>query len=242
MNPRHALFAILAATSSSHAAPSPPAPAEPRATPGAPGAPDRPVGAYRHDGFYLRFATGFGAVSESLRSRRSEAYGGIVEGNSSGFATLGEFALGGTVATGVVLGGGAYSFDIVTATYRATEDSASAPPGELDPARRNFSLVGPFADWYFDPMSGFHAQLALGLATLSAVQLDTSPIDDEPYHAVGAGIMLGIGYEWWVAEEWSLGAMARLTAAFLAGKDEAGVTWHHGLGSSPAPMFTVTYH
>lgn len=216
----------------------PPTPAEDPA----PGVTDRPPSAFRHDGFYFRFGTGFGAVSESLRSSRAAVYGGRVEGNTSGLATLGELAFGGTLAPGLALGGGVYTFDIVTATFRGTDDSASAPPRELDPARRNFALVGPFVDWYFDDRSGFHAQLALGIASLSVVELDTSPVEDEPYGAIGGGIMLGIGYEWWVAEEWSLGVMARTTAAFLVGKDESDVTWHHALGSSPGPMFTVTYH
>ncbi len=196
-----------------------------------------------HDGFYLRLGTGFGAYSESLRSEDSDVYGGKVKGTTSGFATLGEFAIGGTISRGLVLGGGAYTAQLVAGTFRTSDSSAGAPPPELDPEVRNFSLVGPFLDWYPNPRKGFHVQASLGLATLSGVHLDTSVVDDDdPYHAAGVGIMLAAGYEWWIGEEWSMGVAARLLGGFLAGKDDSDVTWYHAAGTGPSPVFTITYH
>lgn len=200
-------------------------------------------GAYTHDGFYFRAGTGFGVMTENLRSENSSVYGGRVKGDSTGFATASELAFGGTIASGFVLGGGIYTAELVSSTFRVTKDSAGVPPLELDPERRNFTLVGPFFDWYFHEHRGLHLQMALGFASLSAVRIGSVPWEeDDPYHADGGGIMLGLGYEWWVGEEWSIGALARMTAAYLVGKDDSGVHWYHGLGMGPSPMFTLTYH
>lgn len=196
-----------------------------------------------HDGFYFRIAAGFGAYSEGLRSESAAAYGGKVKGRSSGFATLGEFALGGTIAKGLVLGGGAYTAQLVSGTYRTYRDSAGVPPPELDPEVRNFALVGPFFDWYPTPHKGFHLQAALGVASLSGVQLDAFPVrDDEPYTAIGGGIMFGVGHEWWIGEQWSMGVLGRVMGALLMGKDDQDVRWYHAAGTSPSVLLTVTYH
>jgi hypothetical protein len=209
----------------------------------APAPTPREPGARTHDGFYFRLGTGFGAYSESLQSEDAGIYGGKVKGTNTGFATLGELALGGTIGKGLVLGGGAYTAQLIASTFRVNQDSAGPPPPELDPEIRNFALVGPFLDWYPNPKKGFHLQAALGLATLSSIHIDTSAVnDDNPYHAAGAGIMLGAGYEWWIGEEWSMGAMARMLGAVLVGKDDSDVTWYHAAGTGPSPMFTVTYH
>lgn len=202
-----------------------------------------PAGAYTHDGFYFRAGTGLGVMTENLRSQDSTVYGGRVKGDSTGFATVSELAFGGTVTRGFVLGGGIYTAQLISSTFHVSKDSADVPPAELDPERRNFTLVGPFVDWYFNEHRGLHLQLAIGFATLSAVRVGSVPWEeDNPYHAAGGGIMVGLGYEWWVGREWSIGALARITGAYLVGKDDAGVRWYHGLGTGPSPMFTITYH
>lgn len=196
-----------------------------------------------HDGFYFRIAAGLGAYSEGLRSKNSEEYGGTVRGRSAGFATMGEFALGGTISRGLVLGGGAYTAQLVSGTYRTYRDSDGVPPPELDPEVRNFALVGPFFDWYPTPEKGFHIQAALGVASLSGVQLDAFPLrDDEPYTAFGGGVMFGVGYEWWIAEQWSMGVLGRVMGAVLRGKDDQDVRWTHTAGTSPSVLLSVTYH
>jgi hypothetical protein len=54
--------------------------------------------------------------------------------------------------------------------------------------------------------------------------------------------MLGFGYEMWIAEEWSLGLLARFGASVLFGKDEADVRWVHYVITMPTFLMTVTYH
>lgn len=204
----------------------------------APGA--KSSGAFEHDGFYLRFGMGFGSYGERFESKSTSRYGGKSGGDASGFATVTEIAIGGTVAPGLVLGGGVYTTSLVTSSFDADEDVTV--PKELEPDRRNFALVGPFVDWYPNPRKGFHLQGAVGLATLNDGWEKHDDHNEPEYVALGGGLMFGVGYEWFVAEEWSLGMMARITGAVVTGEDENGVRFYHAIGTSPSLLFSATYN
>jgi hypothetical protein len=195
-----------------------------------------------HDGFYLRFGTGFGGYDERLGSRSSTTYAGEIEGRNRGVATLGELSIGGTLGRGWVVGGGIFSADVLATTYKSGEDSSQLPPTELDPELRNVALIGPFFDRYLDPTEGFHFQVALGIATLTPRVFGHSGTEQSEYLAVGGGLMLGAGYDWWVAEEWSLGVLARTTATVVRGRDDSDVRWMHVVVTSPGLLLTLTYH
>jgi hypothetical protein len=198
--------------------------------------------AYRHNGFYFRIGTGFGVLDERLSSESSATYGGEVHGRNRGMAQLGELAIGGTVGEAWVFGGGVYSADLLGSTYKRGNGALALPPTELDPELRNVSLIGPFFDWYPNPHRGFHFQGALGLATLTPRVFGDSATERSEYLAVGGGLMLGAGYDVWVDEEWSLGVLARTTAAVSSGRDESDVRWLHVVITSPSLLVTLTYH
>jgi hypothetical protein len=200
-------------------------------------APDE--GARVHDGFYFRLASGFGVYDERLDPDGSTA---SMEVRNRGIAATSELSIGGTIAPGWVLGGSIYSLDLVASTLRASGASITDIPAELDPALRNASLIGPFLDWYPNVRGGFHAQVALGLATLTPRVLGHSATDDSEYVALGGGIAIGVGYEWWVADEWSIGVLSQLGARLLRGDDEAGTTWRHVVTTSPNLSVSLTYH
>jgi hypothetical protein len=141
-----------------------------------------------------------------------------------------------------VVGGGIYSVDLLGATYRSGRDSSALPPAELDPGLRSGSLIGPFFDHYFDPAGGLHIQAALGLAILTPRVFGHSSTEQSEYVAIGGGLMLGAGYEWWVGDEWSLGVLGRTTIMVLGGKDEVGVHWLHVAVTNPGLLVTLTYH
>lgn len=112
-----------------------------------------------------------------------------------------ELAFGGTVAPGLVLGGGIYGTSIASPTYsqgNLEEDGGAAVA----------SMVGPFIDYYFDPNGGFHLEAALGYTALSAEEGDVYPL--ESASGGGFGLVAGVGYEWWVGEQWGLGVLGRL--------------------------------
>lgn len=195
-----------------------------------------------HDGFYMRFGSGLSAFDERLQSEDSAVYGGEIKSRTRGIATVSELALGGTVAEGVVVGGGLYTLDLLTSTLKLEEDSAGSPPAELDTELRNLVLFAPFIDVYPNPRRGFHVQGALGLAALTPRVFGSSATEQSEYAAIGGGLMLGVGYEWFVADEWSIGILGRATVSVLTGKDESGVRWIHVPISSPSFMVSLTYH
>lgn len=195
----------------------------------------------RHDGFYLRVASGFGAFDERLAAQ-SGAGLEPSRGRSRGIATLGELALGGTLGEHWVVGGGIYAADVLASTYRADPERPLPPPAELDPGLRSLSLIGPFFDWYARSSGGVHLQAALGLATLTPRVFGDPATEQSEYLALGGGLMLGAGYDFWIADEWSLGVLSRTTIAFLRGEDDADRGWTHLALTSPGLLVTLTYH
>jgi hypothetical protein len=191
-----------------------------------------------HDGFYLRAASGFTGYSEALISDANADAGRDPEANISGIGTASELALGGTVSRGLVVGGGLYGANVLTYTV-TVERGESAPPELLRPSQ--LALLGPFVDWYTDPTRGFHLQGSLGLALGIGLEPERTQLHfRDP--AVGGGLMLGFGYEWWIGAEWSLGVLGRLSIALLGEEDDSGRDFSRVAVASPAFLLGVTYH
>jgi len=199
-----------------------------------------PSTVHRHDGFYLRVATGFGVYDERLTSAADAEYGGSAKGRLRGMAALSEIALGGSIGRGWVLGGGIYSADLIASTFRSNPGSA-VPPAELDPGLRSLTVIGPFLDWYASDTGGFHIQFGLGLGTMTPQVFGDAATRQSEYLAIGGGLMLGVGYEWWVGDDISLGILSRTTAVLLRGHDDSDVAWTHFGLTSPGLLVSLTY-
>jgi hypothetical protein len=225
-------------------APAPPAPPAVLVEPPAPAPVERP-GVHEHDGFYVHFGLGFGGYTDALSSEdRVNAESGAaedVDGVITGFATVSELAIGGTVGRGFVLGLGVWSTSVYTTTFTPQDEDDFVLPSEFQ-RPENFAVGGIFADWYFNARRGLHLQLGLGFATLNGVNPESprSVRDRDP--AIGGGLMLGIGHEWWVGEQWGVGVLGRLTAGVLTEEDDAGAKFTHVVASFPAMLVTATYH
>jgi len=200
-------------------------------------------GAWVHDGFYARFALGFGAFTESLipESGDDDFDSDDVAAVVGGFSTASEVAFGGTLGRGLVLGGGVYSTSVVSSTLTLDEDEPVVPPDEVAPPQQNLTLVGPFVDWYLNPRRGWHLQGGLGFALLTGVNLDSGRIRARNA-AYGGGVMLGAGYEFWAAPSWSVGVLGRFVGALLVEEDDAGRDWLHAVAAFPQLLLTATYH
>ena len=187
----------------------------------------------RHDGFYFRAALGLGGLIGSNRYASSAIAGSSsLEFDSSGLAIVSELAFGGSPAPGLVIGGGSYGASIGKTRYISdgieVEDEASA-----------VSVIGPFIDFYPDPEAGLHLQLAPGLGLISAVEGDFVA---EDLGGLGFGFMAGVGYEFWISEQWSIGALARVLYANATLLNADGNERFDVQAIVPGLLFAVTYH
>jgi hypothetical protein len=184
--------------------------------------PARP-GARTHDGFYFRFGTGLTFLWDSIDSRNFEA------AHLRGLGVGGELLIGGTPAPGLVIGGGTAGATVYSPALEIDGRDMTRAPDVL-----GLSAIGVFADYYPQPSRGLHFQAFAGYAVLQA---DGSAPRKSPD---GLALSVGAGHEWWLADEWSIGAMLRLLYATLV-YDSAWLNERHSV-LAPALMVTVTYH
>jgi hypothetical protein len=152
---------------------------------------------HMHDGFYLRGGFGFGSLGASYDDQTASN----VDLSGSGFALALDVMVGGCPSRGVALGG---------ALLTSGAFSAAFAQGGVDAGDRSLGLVlvGPFIDGYPNPRGGWHLGAALGVASLQ-IQ-DRTPTLTDTRGLGGAG---WFGYDWWVADEFSVGLSLRLAGA-----------------------------
>jgi hypothetical protein len=177
---------------------------------------------HNHDGFYLRLSAGLGYGSDSIKSH-------VVNSASfKGGAATTEIYVGGTPTDGLVVGGAAIAPSFGSPSTEVNGKSVGGPK------QLALAAFGPFVDWYFDPHRGFHAQAFLGIASLRAN--DSSPSQDP----TGFAAALGVGNEWWIGEQWSLGVLASVLFSSMS-YDTSGIDETHSF-VIPTVQATLTYH
>ncbi len=149
-----------------------------------------------HDGLQFRGAVGFGYLSDG-ESNDATLHGG---------AGVLEVYLGGTPARGLVVGGfvsgaSAIGPSVSTDTITVTDTDT----------RLTLFTVGPYIDYYPNPHGGLHILGTLGFANLTASYDDGTVSTRDS--ATGITLGGGIGYDWWVSRDWSLGILGRFTFA-----------------------------
>jgi hypothetical protein len=153
----------------------------------------------------------------------------------SGIGPSVELALGGTVAPGLVIGGGIYGTSVPSPEYSAQGQTSNGGLASV-------SMIGPFVDYYFNPNQGFHGEAAVGYTALSAAKAEDDPYPTEDSSGGGFGVVLGVGYEWWVGDEWSLGALGRVQ--YVSGSVKGADTDNSRdvSGTAISLLLTGTYH
>jgi hypothetical protein len=193
--------------------------------------------ARNHEGFYLRLGGGFTYLSDSIETDDllliREA-----KGTAKGGGGASELALGGAVAPGVILGGGFYSHWVPSLESDDAE-IGNLEVGDIEFEESQLHVLGPFVDFYPNPSSGLHLQASLGLALGSLGEGQGNNFVIEENGGGGFGFVGGVGYEWWIADNWSLGILGRFTAAWFSAEDDNEVEWSHAV-IAPAVLFTAT--
>lgn len=187
------------------------------------------AGARLHDGFLLRSEPGIAFLAAHV----SDAGGSPRRSAVRGVGQSAALSLGGTPERGLVIGGTLWTARIDPVF---TEDGKRVSPDD-DSVKLTMLRIGPFVDWYPDARAGFHT-----LANLTVdVHIESDEKGDarEPA-AFGGSLALGTGYEWFLASELSLGALARIAMGASVRDAPDGV--ERTLFAVPELLLTATYH
>jgi len=175
---------------------------------------------------------GFGVGSASFTVKDDDPVGSV---DVTAVGPSLELAFGGTLARGLVLGGGIYGSSASSPEYESSNLGAKSDGGAA-----TLSMVGPFIDWYPSPASGFHVEAALGYSAFAAGKGDPYPGEDAS--GSGFGLVGGAGYELWVGDQWSIGALGRIQ--YFSGSvegDDSGDS-DDVSGTVLSLLLTATYH
>ncbi|HMJ11336.1 MAG TPA: hypothetical protein VK524_08000, partial [Polyangiaceae bacterium] len=127
------------------------------------------------------------------------------------------------------------------------------PKSEPDAAEEyenlDFGMLGVFIDGFPDPTGGFHVGGAIGVASLNGTFEDEDFEDEEPDPdrigeedggTGGIGGSVWVGYDAWIAPDWSLGGMLRFSGAVTS--SNADELEQRANTKSFAILFTALYH
>lgn len=184
--------------------------------------------ARRHDGLQVRVGLG-GAYGLTTATA-----GDGPDVDTSGVAVGAMVLVGWTVTETLTVGAAPLmGFHVFSPTVEIDGNEVSG--ADPDPVAGN--IAGVYVDWYLDPAGGLHVLGQLGLATLQDSDSDTDL-------ALGFGGTLGVGYDMFVTDEWSIGGLLRFQ--FLSTSvdtDVAGrtITTDHTT-MVPALLFTGAWH
>jgi hypothetical protein len=153
-------------------------------------------------------------------------------GTASGVTGMFAIQLGGTLFPGFVLGGGLVGNNMVNPKWK---DSSGATSTTSDMSL-GLSEIQIFAAYYPDPHGGLHLLGSAGYGSLSMT------IDNTSYDVNMAGLVVGggIGYDFWVSSQWSLGPMFVVTHGMLNGTSNNSD--YKATFTAPVLAFTATYH
>jgi opacity protein-like surface antigen len=186
-----------------------------------------------HDGFFLRLALGGGRFHDSASSTAGPSSTSFTaQGGSTAF----ELSIGGTPTPGFIVAGTLLGHSVPSPTIEMNG-------GKFDGNSSSVSMLGLMLDGYPDPRGGFHIGGVIGFASISDSTINTSSTSTTSTSSdstSGLGIAPHIGYEWWVSDNWALGAQFRFFYGTM--KDDAfSITTKHSV-TLPSLSFVATYN
>lgn len=199
-----------------------------------------PFGYHEHDGFYLRMSAGLGTLHVARSTDQAGASDGIAFTGST--STVG----GASIFTELSVGGTPFRHIVIAGTFLG--DNLPAAEVELASGSRfdlgsalTFAMLAPTIDVFPNTSGGFHAGGGVGWAVA------TASISDPIFDTIGGGGLgatLHVGYDFWIGDDWSFGAMARGVVARIQGEQStAGTTGHeHDTVSTLSIALSFLYH
>ncbi len=195
--------------------------------------PGPPPGAYTHDGFYLRMALGAGALGVTAKTDPDSGSEVKYSGGGAGM----DLAIGGTLDPGIVLGGEFVFQQAVKPDVSVNGNKIGSLTSNL-----NFGILGPFIDWFPNPETGFHFGGFLGSAVVTMSDQNGNT-NSNSLNGWGGGVH--VGYDFWVAQQWSLGVLGKFYGASLHDNNASNNSGNVKVTENASAFtlsFSVLYH
>lgn len=161
--------------------------------------PPRALTYHVHDGFYLRMSLGGGYIGSTV------SQSGLPDVTLSGGGGAFDLMIGGTPTPGLVIGGALLGNTAPNPSFERNGKQQDVN------ATMSFGVIGPFVDGFPDPKGGFHVGGTLGFAGMTLEDNESGSSATTTFSGYGAGVW--VGYAAWIAPQWSMGGMLRLTGA-----------------------------
>lgn len=145
-----------------------------------------------------------------------------------------ELLIGGTIASGWVLGGGFVGQDIQDPSLSLSSGSTAELSGDLS-GSLGVGALGPFVDWYPNDRGGLHFGTMVGFAILGLS-------NGSGKSSSGIAGSLWGGHDFWIGEQWSLGSELRVVGV-SAKRDIADLQGSlRDKAITIEALFTAAYH
>jgi hypothetical protein len=182
-------------------------------------APARAGEGYVHDGFQFRGAVGFGFTDAS------ESENGSIHGVDGTF----EAYFGGMPIRGLAIGG--FISDAFAPGPGITNGNVTVSDSNTS---LNYFRIGPYVDWYPHPHEGLHILGTLGYANIRVAydNGDTSVSNSAGGFTLGGGI----GYDWWVSRDWTVGILGTISFAHTSTSESTGTVVVGGVAVGDATV------
>jgi hypothetical protein len=176
------------------------------------------IGVHQHDGFYLRLAAGpgYAQLTEDIMGNDFEL---------SGLGSCFRSQIGGPVAENLIIYGEFGGVLILNPDFKLAGQTF-----ETSETRMSTSDFGPGLTYYFMPTNIYVSFSAL----LSQVTLEVDGDKSESDPGIGLNAM--VGKEWWVGDDWGIGATIYIY--FSTMKDEDNTINNFSVGV----LFSATYN
>jgi hypothetical protein len=158
----------------------------------------------------------------------ADAYGEALTA-SGGSGSLG-IALGGAILPNLIVFGNLFGSGVSKPTVTiaglgsGTSNSSVAVSG-----------IGPGVAYYFEPINLYLS------GTLAAMHVEIDDVNRHPLYQskTGVGGQVMVGKEWWISQNWGLGAAVEFVAASMKDNNNSNITW---TSTGFSLLFSATYN
>jgi hypothetical protein len=188
---------------------------------------------HRHDGFFVRLTLGpsFGAVGLGTRDEDED----YVDVGFAGGGWNSSLDIGGSNGDNLAIFGRLRHVTLVDANLYLDDDEVR----DVDVSLLTQSMIGVGVSYFIMPLN-MYLGAAVGMGLLTTSYKRPGRLEVKYDSDVGFALDAEIGKEWWVADDWGVGAAARVSFADIpTGDDEPRDAYFGAIFASL--LLSVTY-